>query len=298
MTSTALVLGAGGLTGGAFHAGVLLGLLEAGWDAATADLIVGTSAGASTGASLRAGLPVADIHAVQVGDEPSAATATLREGLPPALDFADHLPPAGRRPLSPALASRALLRRGRPRYGLAVAGGFPRGRMDTQRIASRIDHLYGGGQWPDEPFWVCSLRIRDGRRRVFGRDPSDATVGQAVAASSAVPGLLAPMPVDGDEHVDGAVHSPTNVDLVAGLAYERVVVSAPMAGTTDLRQPARAYHTRLLRSEVAAVRRRGAEVVVIQPDPAVLLAMGDDAMRPGNEREVAEAARQLGRTAL
>jgi hypothetical protein len=71
-----------------------------------------------------------------------------------------------------------------------------------------------------------------------------------------------------------------------------------MAGTTDLRQPARAYHTRLLRSEVAAVRRRGAEVVVIQPDPAVLLAMGDDAMRPGNEREVAEAARRLGRTAL
>jgi NTE family protein len=51
-----LVLGAGGPIGRAFHAGVLGALAEAcGWDARSADLIVGTSAGAQIGALLRAG---------------------------------------------------------------------------------------------------------------------------------------------------------------------------------------------------------------------------------------------------
>jgi predicted acylesterase/phospholipase RssA len=42
----ALVLGAGGVAGGAFHAGALAALHDAlGWDARSADLVVGTSAG-------------------------------------------------------------------------------------------------------------------------------------------------------------------------------------------------------------------------------------------------------------
>lgn len=296
--TTALVLGAGGLTGGAFHAGVLQGLLDAGWDAAGADLVVGTSAGASTGAVLRAGIPVADIYAGQTGGTVSAATEERRRDLPPVLDFSEPTRPTDRRPLSPALGSRAFLRRGQPRLGLAAAGWLPRGRMDTLRIAARLDALFAGAQWPERPYWVCSVQVRDGRRRVFGREPSAATVGLAVAASSAVPSLLAPVTVDGDEHVDGAVHSPTNTDLVAGLAFDRVIVVAPMAGSSDWRRPDRAYHTRLLRREVATVRRTGTEVVVVEPDAGTLAAMGEDAMAPGKETAVAEAARRSARTAL
>src|SRR5690349_19155028 len=51
-----LVLGAGGVVGHAFHAGVLAALEDvAGFDARDADLIVGTSAGSVVGALLRAG---------------------------------------------------------------------------------------------------------------------------------------------------------------------------------------------------------------------------------------------------
>ena len=60
------MLGAGGVTGGAFHAGVLSALAEVvGWDARTADLVVGTSAGSVTAAGLRGGLPprTAPVHA-------------------------------------------------------------------------------------------------------------------------------------------------------------------------------------------------------------------------------------------
>ena len=61
-TRVAVVLGAGGTVGHAFHAGVLAALHhELGWDARHADLVVGTSAGSVVAALLRAGLPAADL---------------------------------------------------------------------------------------------------------------------------------------------------------------------------------------------------------------------------------------------
>ncbi len=53
-----LVLGAGGVVGQAYQAGVLAALeREAHWDARDADIIVGTSAGSVTGAALTSGCP-------------------------------------------------------------------------------------------------------------------------------------------------------------------------------------------------------------------------------------------------
>ncbi|WP_432980042.1 patatin-like phospholipase family protein [Dactylosporangium sp. CA-233914] len=55
MASTALVLGAGGITGVAWQLGILVGLHDRGIDlGADADLILGTSAGAMTGALIAA----------------------------------------------------------------------------------------------------------------------------------------------------------------------------------------------------------------------------------------------------
>lgn len=52
------MLGAGGVMGGAWLAGTLHGLaLQTGWDAASADRIVGTSAGAMIGSLLAGGVP-------------------------------------------------------------------------------------------------------------------------------------------------------------------------------------------------------------------------------------------------
>ena len=165
--------------------------------------------------------------------------------------------------------------------------------MDTLRIATRIDGVFGGDRWPDEPLWICSVRTGDGRLRVFGRDESEATIGVAVAASSAVPGLLAPVVIDGAEHVDGAVHSPTNADVVAGLGFDRVVVVAPMAGRPDVRQPIRSYHGHLLGREDR--RRTGQR----QPggrhpaEPCRVPHDGSPGDGPAGEQAVAEAARRL-----
>ena len=79
-----LVLGGGGLTGTAFHAGVIAGLAEAaGWDARTAELIVGTSAGSTSATLLRAGLPPADYVARMTGQPLSAAGQEVLGGIGP-----------------------------------------------------------------------------------------------------------------------------------------------------------------------------------------------------------------------
>lgn len=86
MARIGLVLGAGGATGGAFHAGVLAALEEAtGWDPRTAELILGTSAGSITAAMLRAGLSGADIAARTAGEplSPEGAARLRSAGVAP-----------------------------------------------------------------------------------------------------------------------------------------------------------------------------------------------------------------------
>jgi NTE family protein len=297
-----LALGAGGLIGHAWHAGVLAALAEAGWDARTADVVVGTSAGSVVAALLRAELHPADVYARAVGEPLSpAGERIVATGLgsgpvrPPAFE-----PPArGRRaPASPRVALRAL-NPFNPRLGLLAAGGLPRGATDTAMISDGIGRLHPGA-WPTRPLGLCAVRLRDGRLVVFGRDDVPATVGEAVAASCAIPGWFAPVQVAGEDHVDGGVHSPTNVDLLAPLALDVVIASSPMSiARASARRPRadqalRLGHRATLSREVARVRRAGTAVVSFQPGPDDLGAMGPPgtAMRPERREPVARQARE------
>src|SRR5689334_23429007 len=58
--NVALVLGGGGAAGNAWEIGIIAGLAEAGLDMTeAADLVVGTSAGATAAAQVRSGIPAA-----------------------------------------------------------------------------------------------------------------------------------------------------------------------------------------------------------------------------------------------
>src|SRR5580693_8744093 len=82
--SVGLVLGAGGVVGQAYQAGVLAGLeRQAGWDPRDADLIVGTSAGSVTGAALRVGVPATDLAASTYGVPMSRAGGALLKRIIP-----------------------------------------------------------------------------------------------------------------------------------------------------------------------------------------------------------------------
>jgi len=299
-----LVLGAGGIVGHAWHAGVLAAVLEGtDWDARSADVVIGTSAGSMVGALLRAGIGPADLAARATGGSVSTEARRLLEsagmaGPPPG-------PPAPRPPRVFRPSSIGMLGRAATtlRPGL-LAGALPRGSVDPG-YAGLLGRLFRSG-WPAVPLWLNAVRLRDGRRVTFGKDDdAGGDVGGAVAASCAIPGYYTPVTLAGEEYVDGGVHSPTNADLAAdgpGL----VLVSSPMSvGRAALRpRPelvGRLTHRAALRREVAGLRRAGRTVVTFQPGPEDLAVMGgganalDARRRDGVARQARESTlRRLG----
>lgn len=98
--SVALVLGGGGAAGQAWEIGVIAGLAEAGLDMTeAADLVVGTSAGATTAAQVRSGLTAAELLA-SVMTERARPAGQVRQPPPSFLGRDGHEPdgPGGPRP--------------------------------------------------------------------------------------------------------------------------------------------------------------------------------------------------------
>lgn len=297
MPRVGLVLGAGGVVGHAFHAGVLRALHEAtGWDPRQADVIVGTSAGSHVGALLRAGLSAADLAARSAGEPLSAEGRRILRHVGPA----EPIPRPRLRAVgmaSPALLLRTLTRPWTARLGTLAAALVPAGQVSLAPFAARTNWLFGH-DWPEQTLWMPAVRLQDGRRVVFGRHDAPRTeVGTAVAASCAVPGWFEPVSIDGQTYVDGGAHSTSNLDLVAGMGLDLVVVVSPMTVARGQRRatldyPARASLRLRLAAEVRTVRRSGSDVVVFQPTAADLGVMGINAMNPTRRHPVAGQAYQ------
>lgn len=289
-----LVLGAGGMTGTAFHAGVIAGLGAAGWDARTADLMIGTSAGSTSSALLRAGLPPADFLRRMAGQVPSSEGARVLGGIKPLTSPSRSHTPQRRRPASTALLGAMARRPWQFRPAHVVAGLLPEGTVPLDAGVGSLGAMFDG--WPSEPTWICAVRLDDGRRVVFGKDATT-SMAQAVSASCAVPGYFAPAVIDGVRHVDGGVWSVHNLDLVADQDLDLVVVSAPMSTDSwharESGQVARVPVRAQLRREVARVRRAGTPVIVIEPDARLRATMGTTTMDARRRGPVARAASSL-----
>jgi len=142
-----LVLGAGGVVGQAYHAGVLAALEhDLGWDPRTADVIVGSSAGSVTGSLLRLGVPAADLAAWAVEAPLSVEGAPLMEqlgGRDADPDFPSPSPLDLLRPWrlpTPALLRRVAARPWAFRPGATAMTMMPAGRID---IAEKAEVLRG-----------------------------------------------------------------------------------------------------------------------------------------------------------
>src|SRR5437763_10521699 len=166
MSRIGLVLGAGGSVGHAYHSGVLAALEEIGWDARTAEVIVGTSAGSVVAAYLRAGMSGGDLSAATRRRPLSAEGAALltRAGRGRALETPglQHADVAG----GPAAAD-LLLRPWGVRLGTLAAAVLPAGKVSTEPIAAQVRAVFGDA-WPDRPTWICAVRLSDGRLVAFG----------------------------------------------------------------------------------------------------------------------------------
>jgi len=297
--SIGLVLGAGGVVGQAYQAGVLAALQrEIGWDPRRASIIVGTSAGSITGAALRVGVPATDLAASLYGVPTSRrGGAILRRILP---SEAEPLPTPSVRSLlrpwnlpSPALLTRVARRPLAFRPEVAAMTLMPRGQVDISERAHGLDeHI--GAHWPGG-LRICAVRRSDGARVVFGRPGAPpARLAPAVLASCAIPGYFRPVTIEDTEYVDGGVHSATNADVLRSEGLDLVVIISSMSAAHGSANGAdgllrRSVHRRLER-EVARLQEAGTAVVSLEPGAGSRRAMGLRAMAEDRSTRVIEAA--------
>ena len=299
---SAVVLGAGGLLGQAFHLGVLAtlaGLVDL--DARAADILVGTSAGSLVASGLAAGLSADDLRADLLGEPLSPEGRRLRHPARPRLRMPESAPvPMTRGPLAPKVLLAAARRPFAVRSGAVASGLLPAGRIGTSGLRRAVQGVHGAS-WPERDLRVCAVRAKDGRRVVFGTPAApEVDVGTAVAASCAIPGFFTPVQIQGDAYLDGGAHSPTNADVVLRERPALVIISSPMTGVLRPRADVglRLAVRRYLAQEVRRLRRAGCGVVVFQPGEQDLEAMGLNPMAGQRTRDVLATAAASTRTRL
>jgi NTE family protein len=295
-----LVLGAGGTVGLAYHAGVLHALeKEGGIRLASADLIVGTSAGAAIAAYLRSGWSSADFWS-----EALASGAEERDGWGDILapNFASPVELVQRGVGSAYVLGRSMLRIPVPAVPAVLRRVFPGGLFAMAEGRDRLEAELPAA-WPTEPLWLCAVDIGSGRRVVLGRDhETRIDLPRAVQASCAIPGIFPPVRVGGHVLVDGGAHSTTNLDLAADAGCDLIIGVAPLAfDPTDapgpLIQLARRVPARALAQEAGAARRRGAQVLLLRPTGPEVRAHGINLMRgAGLDRTARDAYESTARS--
>ena len=256
--SRALVLGGGGSTGNAWLIGVLAGLAEAGVDVAAADLVVGTSAGATAAAQLRSADPAALLAAVL------SAPVIARPGGTPTTPVTDHLDRM--RALIASASDPADLRR---RIGAAALerDAASDGSWSAQWRTTVAARLPQQG-WPERALVLTAVDAGTGQAVLLDRR-SGVDLADAVAAScaSALPYRLGERML-----LDGAYRRGENADLAVG--HDRVLVLSPLGG--------RSLHPLAWRSDLAAqfedLRAAGARVETVVPDSASEHLFGGHAM--------------------
>jgi NTE family protein len=259
-----LVLGGGGITGIAWEIGVLAGLAEAGIDMASADMVVGTSAGSVVGAELLSGVPIEDVYQGQLADATGERADSLGVGVLVRL-------------LTAPLWSRDP-RRARARLGRAALAART---QPESEFRARFARGMSDPAWPSERrLLITAVDAESGDELVFERD-SGVPLLDAVAASCAVPLVFPPVTVDGRRCMDGGMRSLANADLASG--SERVVVLAPV--TTSVRRTGR------IGWQLASLGP-GVRSVVVSPDAEARRAIGRNVLDPARRAAAARAGRE------
>jgi NTE family protein len=98
---------------------------------------------------------------------------------------------------------------------------FSGGVVKGGKLQDYVNELVGQRplQSMERPLAVVATRLEDGQRTVFVRG----NTGQAVRASSSIPGVFEPVKIAGSTYVDGGVVSPVPVDAARELGAEFVI---------------------------------------------------------------------------
>lgn len=278
--------------------GIVAGLAKAGVDLTeTADVVIGTSAGANAAAQVRRGIPPAELFAATLVPIPTrpAAENRLSQSPSPMDAVFERL-----RTISAAATTPAELQRTLAAYALESDANFPPDVAERRRamVGARLPSL----EWPKRPMIVVAVNAETAEVVMFDRD-SGVSLADAATAAISLPGAGPTHNIDGTRYISGGVRSTDNADLAAG--YANVIVLAPLSDRTEPLPPGQFEGLSRppgsdLSGQVEALRKQGSRVEVIKPDTESRAAMGINQMdlatrapsaRAGFEQGKREAAR-------
>lgn len=294
MSRVGLVLGGGGITGAAYEIAALMAIrMATEWDPNQADVVVGTSSGAFVSALVRHRALTLDSLVLPTDDREDVA-----ERIRSHVYFKDSSTSVGK-------WVRYGLVPGVRRPGLTMFLGSP-ARYSAAGIGDWVTSHIGepaASSWPTAPTAIVAYELEKRRRTAFGTDDApDVGLSDAVAASSAVPLVFRPYPIDGRLYVDGGVSSGTHADILLGHdePLDLVLVIAPMAAEVQRRRAL--FHEKMfdrvgmrsLAQEIAMIKGAwpDCDVVTLSPSPSV-----QNAMRP-NPLDASRAVATFMRTLI
>lgn len=297
----ALVVAGGGAAGNAWAIGVIAGLADAGVDVTAADLIVGTSSGATVAAQITGGPRPAELYSAIV-DAPSLPDARGRAGTVPGNGAGprSHLGPRNGAGHGPAqgvsgdsyldwsgavIASASDAADMRRRMGAAAlerdSSDGAAGARWRDVVAARLP----SADWPPQRVLLVAVDARTGEPVVLDRD-SGVDLVDAVAASTSA---MLPYPIGDRRYLDGGYRRSENADLAAG--YRQVLVLSPFSGRS--RMPA-AWRMDLA-SQVEELRAGGSEVQTLFPDAGAGEVFDANALDPSTRVQAARGGHDQGR---
>ena len=235
----ALVLGGGGITGAAYHLGVLNAMNSMSERASVNhfDLYVGTSAGAVVAACLANGITPEELILANLG-HPTATLPSIGADEIMSPDRRGLLKSAVRWPLGVLGALRRYV--GHPfstsiidAFG-ALAEGLPEGMYTTNGTERYLRHLLNAPGRSNtfgetrRKLLVTATDLDTSERVVFGDDGEHVPISEAAAASTAIPLLYSPRRIGNGTYMDGALRSTTNIDVAIAHGAKLVVCVNPL----------------------------------------------------------------------
>jgi NTE family protein len=246
-----LVLGGGGIWFVAWQTGYLRRLEELGLGLGSADRLVGTSAG-SIVASILAGEKLA-------GFGRTVDLLTRAPGLLARMASSGPLEPSCQRALDSFRDARDCEPQTLREIGFAALAA----RTPTAEVTARnFSVILRMRRWPSSRLHITCVDAFTGERIVVTRSAA-VPLARAAAASSAVPGIFAPQPIQDRKCMDGGVAATgVHLDLVAG-ARRALVISLVDGSEPDLAWGTMTPET--IRQEFVDLQASGTEALRIVP---------------------------------
>jgi NTE family protein len=276
----ALVLAGGGAAGNAWELGVVAGLADAGVDVTKADLIIGTSAGATVAAQITSAVRPSELYAATIAEMPQPHTGISERGRAPSISGPNYMEWS-----SGIIAAAEDASDMRRRMGAATLELDDSDRTSSARWRDIVAARLPTPQWPQQLVLITAVDARTGEPVVFDSE-SGVDLVDAVAASTSP---MTPYRIGDNRYIDGGFRRSENADLAAG--YGSVLVLSPFGGRSRM-PPAWRMD---LASQVEELRAGGSTIETVFPDSGAGDVFNANALDPSTRPQAARGGYDQGR---